>query len=319
MIPNGGTTRRDRERNSMTLETNTGLLAGLSEELANVVAKVGASVVRVDDGTRLTATGLIWAEDGVIVTTSHGVERDEDVTIELHNGTRLAASVVGRDNDTDIAVLRVQATGLTAVTLAEDNAVRVGHLAIALGSPGRSGLQATLGIISARLESQSGGNSEHILHTDAAFYPGFSGGALVNVAGQVVGLNNLMFGRGKSVALGIPIVRNVVAGLLKHGKMQRGYLGVRTQAVSLPAHLVQSLGIGQESGLLVVQVETGSPAEAGGLLLGDTLLHVNGQSVSDVDTLRNSLRVNQAGEQVALNVLRGGVLQTLNVTLGVEG
>ena len=303
----------------MALETTAGLLAGLSEELANVVAKAGASIVRIDDGTRLTATGLIWAEDGVIVTTSHGVERDEDLFIELHNGTRLAAAVVGRDNDTDIAVLRVQATGLTAVTLAEDNSVRIGHLAIALGSPGRSGLQATLGILSARLESQSGGNSEYILHTDAAFYPGFSGGALVNVAGQVVGLNNLMFGRGKGVALGIPIVRNVVAGLLKHGKMQRGYLGVRTQAAGLPAHLVQSLHLAQETGLLIVQVEAGSPAESGGLLLGDTLLHVNGQSVTDVDTLRNSLRVNQAGEQVALNVLRGGVLQTLHVTLGVEG
>ena len=301
----------------MTLET-TGLLAGLSAELAGIVEKVGAAVVRVDDGTRLTATGIIWAAEGIIVTTSHGVERDEDVTIELHDGTRLAAVLIGRDPDTDIAALRVETAGLPALEIAADDDAKAGQIVLALGRPGNSGLHATLGIISARLESQSEGGAETVLHTDAGFYPGFSGGPLVNVAGQMVGLNNLMFGRGKGVSLSSMIVRRVVEGLLTHGKMPRGYLGVRTQAAVLPAHLVESLKLSQDRGLLIAQVEPKSPAEQAGLLLGDTLLGIGGQEISDVDALRSHLRQHHAGQEIALNLLRGGALLTLNVTLGTE-
>ena len=301
----------------MTNETNS-LLAGLSAELANITERVGASVVRVDDGTRLTATGIIWSADGIIVTTSHGVERDEDVVVELANGTRLAATLIGRDPDTDIAALRVAATGLPAVEIAADDAAKIGQFVLALGRPGTSGLHATFGIISARIDSQSEGGPETVLHTDAGFYPGFSGGPLVSATGQVVGLNNLMFGRGKGVSLGVSIVRHVVAGLLTHGKMPRGYLGVRTQAAGLPAHLIESLKLTQETGLLIAQVEPNSPAEQGGLLLGDTLLGVGGQAVSDVDSLRAQLRQHHAGQEIALNLLRGGALLTLNVTLGNE-
>ena len=301
----------------MTMET-TGLLAGLSAELAGIVEKVGTSVARVDDGTRLTATGVVWTADGLIVTTSHGVERDEDVTIELHDGTRLAATLIGRDPDTDIAALRVQATGLPAIEIAADDAAQAGQIVLALGRPGNTGLHATFGIISARLESQSEGVPETVLHTDAGFYPGFSGGPLVNVAGRMVGLNNLMFGRGRGVSLGAAVVRHVVEGLLAHGKMPRGYLGVRTQAAALPAHLIESLKLSQDGGLLIVQVEPKSPAEQGGLLLGDTLLGVGGRETSDVDNLRYQLRQHHAGQEIALNLLRGGALLTLNITLGNE-
>src|SRR5262249_35186957 len=159
--------------------------------------------------------------------------------------------------------------------------VKVGQLALALARPGRSGLQATLGIISARLESQSHGEEEYILHTDAVLYPGFSGGPLVNVNGQVVGILNLMFGRGKGVALGTPITNHILKALLAHGRVQRGYLGVRTQQVLLPEGLRQSLDLSQENGLLLVQVDTGSPAERSGLLLGDVLLAFNSVDVSD--------------------------------------
>src|SRR3954451_21531499 len=133
----------------MAQKASTGLLASLSSELAGVVERVGPSVVRVEDGSRLTATGLIWSSDGVIVTTSHGVERDEGLAIETGDGQRHAATLVGRDPDTDLAVLRVSATGLPAVEGAPIDEVQVGHLVLALGRPGSSGLQATVGIISA--------------------------------------------------------------------------------------------------------------------------------------------------------------------------
>ena len=301
----------------MTQEHNNAL-HNLSHELANVVERVAPSVVRVDDGSRLTATGLIWSADGLIVATSHGVERDEDLFVEQGNGTRLPATLVGRDPDTDVALLRVQATGLPAIQRADPNEARVGHLTLALARPGEGGLQATLGILSARLESQNRGQDEHILHTDALLYPGFSGGALVSMNGSVVGMTNLLFGRGKGVALGMPIVTNVTEALLKNGRVQRGYLGISTQQVAIPDALQKGLKLDQERGLLIVQVEVGSGAEQGGLFIGDIVLKLNGQTVPDVDSLRQHLRGQQAGNTLDLQILRGGELRDLQVTLGAQ-
>ncbi len=296
-----------------------GLLFSLSSEIASVVERVAPSVSRVDDGSRLTATGLVWREDGIILTTSHGVERDEDLAVELADGARLPATLAGRDPDTDLAVLRVQATGLPAVERADFGDAQVGHLVLALGRPGSAGLQATLGIVSARQESQTGDTPEYILHTDAVLYPGFSGGPLVDMRGRVAGVLNRGFGHGSGIALGTPLASRVADALLTRGTVSRGYLGVRTQLVALPAALRDSLGLThQERGLLVVGVEAGSPAERGGLGLGDLLLSVNGRPVDDVDGLRGHLRARAAGETVALGIVRGGVRQDRNVTLGAE-
>ncbi len=304
----------------MTFEntsSNTSTLAALSEELAGVVARVGPSVVRVDDGSRLTATGILWSEDGVVLTTSHGVERDDDLAV-VAGGTRLPATLVGRDPETDLAVLRVPAGGLTPVTQADPEAVQVGQLVLALGRPGESGLSATLGIISARQDAQDGGRPEYILHTDATLYPGFSGGPLVNVSGEVVGLTNLGYGRGLGFALGLPILNHVADALLAGGGVRRGYLGVSTQSVPLPPRLQTSLGLTQERGLLVVQVESGGPADAAGLALGDILLGLGGTALDDVDDLRRHLRGLAAGQVVTLNLARGGAAHDLAVTLGAR-
>ena len=303
--------------NTLTQE-NAGTLAALSAELAGVVARVGPSVVRVDDGSRLTATGIVWAADGVVLTTSHGVERDEDLAVVLADGTRLAATVAGRDPETDLAVLRVTGSGLTPVIQANPDAVQVGQIVLALGRPGESGLQATLGIISAKQEAQDGGRPEYILHTDATLYPGFSGGPLVNVQGQVVGLTNLGFGRGLGMALGLPILTHVADALLAGGTVQRGYLGVSTQSAPLPQSLRTTLGLTQERGLLVVQVESGGPADHAGLQLGDTVLGLNGAALDDVDDLRGHLRGLAAGQAVTLNLARGGAAHDLTVMLGAR-
>lgn len=300
-------------------ESSSSVLQSLSSELAGVVERVGPSVVRVDDGSRLTATGILWSEDGLVVSTSHGVERDENLAVELADGSRHSASMVGRDPDTDIAVLRVQATGLPAAQPAPAEEVKVGHLVLALGRPGASGLQATIGIISARLDTERAGTLGYILHTDAVLYPGFSGGALVDVSGRLVGMTNLMYGRGNSVAIGVPVVRQVAEAILAHGGIPRGYLGVRTQLIALPEGLRQAQGLAQEHALLIVQVENGSPAEKGGLLLGDALVRINGNEIHDVDQLRRALRGVQAGQAVPIQVIRGGALQELSVPVGVAG
>lgn len=293
-------------------------LAGFSSELASIVERASVSVVRVEDGSRLTATGVVWSEDGVIVTTSHGVERDEELSIQLADGTFLPVTLVGRDPDTDLAVLKAQSTGLTAIAAADESDVRVGSLVLALARPGRAGLHATLGIISSKTETQNGGREEYILHTDADLYPGFSGGPLVNMQGQLVGLTNLMFGRGKGIALGAPILSHITEALLATGRVQRGYLGIRTQQVTLPDGLRQSHNIEQSRALLIAQVEPASPAAEAGLMLGDTLLAVQDAAITDVDALRRQLRLNRPGTEVKLRVLRGGQPEEIVVTLGVE-
>lgn len=289
----------------------------LSEELAAVVEKVAPSVVRVDDGAMLTASGILWSADGIVVATSHGVEADENISVILQDGAVHAATLIGRDTDTDIAVLRIEgASGLPALARQEDAAkVKAGMLAVALGNPGNAGLLATLGLVARKFETETDGQPEYILNTDAVLYPGFSGGPLVDVSGRMIGLLNRMYGHGLGVALGTPLVARVVETLLTHGKIPRGYLGVRTQLVSLPDNLRAGVGIAQEKGLLVAAVEPGSPADAAGILLGDTLLKVGGEAVEDVSDLRRHLR---AGQQVILSVLRGGSLTERTATVGAE-
>jgi S1-C subfamily serine protease len=300
----------------MSKQASTSVLMNLSMELAGVVEQVGPSVVRVDDGSRLTATGLIWSSDGLIVTTSHGVERDDNVVVELGDGTRHNATVAGRDPDTDLAALRVSAAGLAAVQPADQGEVQVGHLALALGRPGDAGLQATIGIISTRHDTERDGVLGYIVHTDAVLYPGFSGGALVNVGGRVIGLTNLMFGRGKGVAVGAPVVEQITQTLLAHGTVSRGYLGIRTQVVRLPEGQRQTLSLTQQYGLLLLQVESGSPAEQGGMLLGDTILAIDGRATEDPELLRRHLRSLRPGQPVTLQIVRGGARLDLTLAAG---
>lgn len=297
----------------MKKDSDQGILAGLSAELATITANAGTSVVRVDDGSRLTASGIIWSADGLILTTSHGVEQDDNVAVELADNSRHGAAVVGRDPESDIALLRVAATDLPAVERAPEDSVQTGQLALALTRPGSANLSATLGLVTARIDAQTAGRPEYLVHTDAVLYPGSSGGALVDMQGRLIGMIDLAFGRGRGVALGVPILKGVAETLLAHGRIPRGYLGVRTQLVPLPAQLKTSASQGQEYGLLVVQVEPGSPAERAGLLLGDTLLAANGSALGDVDELRRHLH---AGQTVKLTLARGGTGQDIAVTVG---
>ena len=296
--------------------STTNNLNALSNDLGHAVARISPSLVRLDDGSRFTATGTVWTADGIIVTTSHGVERDEDLAIVTADGERHSATLIGRDNETDIAALRVSGVELSPATRRDESTLRVGHIALAVGRPGSGGIQATFGIISAVLEAQSDGRPEHILHTDAVVYPGFSGGLLIDTHGHAVGLLNRSLGRGQGVALGLSLVQNVVDDLILRGTVKRGYLGVSTQAVTLPAAAVALTGRDQLSGLLAVEVAAGSAAETAGLLLGDTIIALDGEPVASVDDLRGALRHLGAGHSVALQIVRAGKLAEINAVLG---
>lgn len=291
-------------------------LQSLSQDLANATESAGRSVVRVDDGTRFTATGVVW-ENGVVVTTSHGTERDEDLAIVTGDGTRIPATLVGRDPDTDIAVLRFEAD-LQPIERANAKEVRPGQIALAVARPGDSGLQVTFGIVGSLVSTVAGGGEGFLAQTDAVFYPGFSGGALVDAQGRFVGLTNLRYGRGRNYAVGVAVVVETVATLLAHGHVPRGYLGVRTQPAAVSESIRQRLSLSQEVALLVVHLETNSPAERDGILIGDAILAVAGQPTTEGDEIRRALRGYAPNREVPVQLLRGGALVEVKVTLGAR-
>jgi S1-C subfamily serine protease len=285
------------------------VIQNMSNELAGVVETAGSAVVRVEGRRRLSASGIVWAEDGVIVTAHHVLERDDGLSLGFGGEEKVTAELVGRDPGTDLAVLRSDQKGMKPGDGIDADSVRVGHLVLALGRPGRT-VQATLGIVSAlgtSWRTAAGGMVDRYLQTDVVMYPGFSGGPLVNVEGKVLGLNTSAL-RGVSLAIPTSTVRRVVDAILTHGKVRRGYLGVGVQPVRLPQALAKELG--QETGLILVSVEPGSPADKGGLMLGDTLLSVDGAPVRQLDELLDLLSHEFVDREVVLRILRaGGVLE----------
>ena len=294
--------------------TNT--LTDLSAALAQTVADAGAGVVRVEGRRRIPATGIVWSADGTIVTAHHVVSRDEGIQIGLPDGSTVAAMLIGRDPSTDLAVLKAEASDLTPLIEANKQEVAVGHFALALGRPGKT-VQATLGIISAFGDSwrtRHGGHIDHYLQTDVVMYPGFSGGPLVNASGHLVGLNTSHLAQGVSLAIPTSTLARVADSLLAHGRIKRGYLGVSTQRARLPKALHNELG--QKSGLLIVSVEADSPADKGGLTMGDTILAVADTAVQHHDHLLAQLTSDRVGQATPIKILRGGQVQTLDVTIG---
>ena len=292
------------------------VLQSLSSALAGLVEQAGPQVVRVEGRSRLPASGVVWSADGVIVTANHGVERDDNLRVGLADGSSVAAALVGRDPATDLAVLKVEQGGLAPATWAPASDLRVGNLILALGRPGQT-VQATLGVVSAlggAWRAGSGGEFDSYLQTDVVMYPGFSGGPLVGADGRLGGINSSALARGVSVTVPSATVQRVVATILAHGRMPRGYLGVGIQPVRLDEALQQQLG--QQTGLMLLSVESGGPAAQGGLLQGDVLVRVDGAAVRQLDDLQGLLTGERVGKAVAVRVVRAGQVHEQQVVVG---
>ncbi len=292
------------------------VLSDFSQNLATVVENAGAGIVRVEARPRLPASGIVWSADGVIVTAHHIVEEEDNIGIGLPDGRTATAKLVGRDPTTDLAVLRSDATGLTPRGWADVNTLKVGHIVLALGRPGQK-VMATLGIISALGDSwrtPAGGRLERYLQTDVVMYPGFSGGPLVDANGQFIGLNTSSLLRGVSLTVPAATMQQVVQTLLTKGKVSRGYLGIGAQPARLPTNIAQQLN--QETGLLLVSVEPGGPADKAGLFLGDVVTGIAGQPVRHLDDLLGALTSDRVGTSVPVRIVRGGAVRDVNVTVG---
>ena len=291
-------------------------LKEFSDTLAAAVDAAGAGVVRVEGRRPIPASGIVWSAEGVIVTAHHVVRSEEGIVVGLPDGRDVPAQFVGRDPGTDIAVLRMEERGEKVPEWKDPQEIKVGQLALALGRPGK-GIQASLGIVAAfggEWQTFAGGKVEHYLQPDIVMYPGFSGGPLIGADGEVLGILTSALMRGISVAIPALTVRRVVESLLTHGRVRRGFLGVAAQVVNLPRTFAEK--VSGETGLLVVAVESGSPAEEAGMLLGDTIVEVDGQPMRRTEDLLAVLSKDVAGKKMVVNLVRGGEWKSLSVKAG---
>jgi S1-C subfamily serine protease len=291
-------------------------LLSLSQSLASLVERIAPSLVRVEARRRRGATGIVWSSEGHILTTSHSVEQEGQIQVNLPEGRAVPAELVGRDPSTDLALLKAEATGLAPLAPASLDGVKVGHLVIALGHPGRT-TRATLGIVSAlgdEWRTHAGGRIHRYLETDADLPPGFSGGPLVDAQGRFLGLLTAAFSRTAAVAIPGETLTRVVSTLKEHGGVRRGYLGVGAYPVRLPKHLWGTAG--SESGLIFLSVDPDGPAHQAGLLQGDVLVSLGGRSLEGVEDLLGYLADEKVGTTVPARVLRAGEVREVSLTIG---
>ncbi len=298
-------------------------LSQFSDQLASVVERAARSIVTVAARPRQAATGILWraGAETIILTADHVIEREEDITVTLPDKREVKAQLIGRDPSTDLAALRLSGVDLgTEIVPAETSeGLRVGHLVLAIGRPSADGPRVSFGAVSAidgPRRSWQGNEIEGIIYADVTLYPGFSGGPLVDLSGRLVGLNSSQLTRHNSSALPVVTLLRVANALLTHGRVRRGYLGVGTQQVPLPAALAQKAGIAQQTALLIVAVEPDSPAEKAGLLIGDLLVSLGGQPTTDGATLRAQLGADRLGQALPARIFRGGEPRDLNITIG---
>jgi serine protease DegQ len=298
---------------------HTDTLAALSEGMADAVENIAATVVKVNGRRRRSGSGVVFAQNKVL-TASHVLEREEDLSVETADGRTLTARFAGRDHSTDLAVLDVEGLDVEPATPAESEA-RVGQISLAVGSRSRGeGPRATLGVVSAvggPVRTRRGPRLERYIQTDATPYPGFSGGPLIDVRGNVLGILVSGWGRGAAFAIPADIAWRNAVTLSERGSVKRGYLGILSQPVRLPDG--QNLGLTQRGGLLVVGVEDGSPAGRGGLIVGDILATLDGQPVEDTDDLLVLLAGDRVGSSVPVKLVRGGELAEVEITVGERG
>ena len=291
-------------------------LVELSDNLASAVAQAGMAVGGVEARRRLPATGFVWSGDGVIVTAHHVIEQEEGISVRLPDGEASEADLVGRDPSTDLAVLRVRGVSLPAPAWAPADSVRVGHLVLALGRPGKT-VMATLGMVSALGEAwrtPTGGQVDRFIRPDLTMYPGFSGGPLVASNGTIIGMNTTGLVRDAASTIPQSTIDRVVNEILAHGKVRRGHLGVGVQPARLSQAVAQRLG--QDVGLLLTSIESDSPAERAGLLVGDILVALDGEAVRYPDELLALLSGDRVGTEATARIVRAGSVQDISVTIG---
>lgn len=262
---------------------------------------------------------IVNAAQGYILTNNHVIRDAEDITVALQDGRKFKATMVGSDPGTDLAVIRIEADRLAALAVADSDRLEVGDFVVAVGEPFGFGQTVTSGIVSALRRSGLGNTYQSFIQTDASINPGNSGGALVNLAGELVGINSMIYSpSGASAGIGFAIPSNlamdVMDQLVRHGRVQRGSFGLETQDVS--PSLAQALGLPDTEGAVVTRVLDGSAAERAGIREGDVVVAVNAARIADADALNNTEGLLPVGKDVRVSLLRQG--KPLEVTTRLQ-
>ena len=290
------------------------LLDSYSQTVAAVVNRVASSVVniRVETAERGAGggSGFIIARDGFILTNSHVVRGARELEVTLHDGRVYPAELIGTDPETDLGVVRIDAPNIQHARLADSSAIRVGQIAIAVGSPYGFQQTVTAGIVSAlgrSMRSESGRLMDEIIQTDAALNPGNSGGPLLNSAGEVIGVNTAVIlpAQGICFAIASNTAHFVAGWLIKDGRIRRSSIGIGGQNVPLHPRVVRFHKLEADRGVLVLEVESSSPAALAGVKEGDTIVGFKGQAIATIDDLQKQLVAAEIGVPSPLMFLRG--------------
>jgi S1-C subfamily serine protease len=313
------------ERPAFTDDRN--LLDAYSRAVVEVVETIGPSVVSINVGWRIreegmqqggAGSGVIFAPDGYILTNSHVVHNATKLSVVLNNGAVYEAELVGDDPSTDLAVIRVNASGLPFATIGDSDALRVGQLAIAIGNP--LGFQSTVstGVVSAtgrHLRSQQGRLIDNIVQHTAPLNPGNSGGPLVDSRGHIIGINVAIIHMAQGLSFAIPAntARWVVSQILRHGRVKRGYLGIAGRQAPLDKRIARFYGLSNATAVHIEHIEKSSPAERAGLREYDLIVSAEGQAINSVDDLHQFLSQRPLGKPFELKLVRGAELLRIGI------
>lgn len=298
------------------------LLDAYSRAVTTAVGRVSPAVIKIDvrDGQARggSGSGFVFTPDGLVLTNSHVVHRADRIRLTFVDGATAAATRIGDDPDTDIAVLRTDHLLTPPATLGNSKELKVGQLAIAVGNPFGFQFSVTAGVVSAlgrSMRASSGRMMEEIIQTDAALNPGNSGGPLVDSVGRVIGVNTatILGTQGLCFAVGIDTAKYVASQILQHGQVRRSWIGIAAQNVPLPRRLVYEYKLPVSSGVMVTHLEPQSPAETAELREGDIIVSFAGERVSGIDELQRLLTADRIGTRVPVVVLRGIYVVDLTV------
>lgn len=310
--------------------------AKLSDAFVGVAEKVSPSVVQLDvtardesdQVTRLfgrnqdspiargMGSGVVYSADGAILTNNHVIDHALTINVRLRDGRLLPAKLLGRDPATDLAVVKVDATGLTPAKMGDSDAARVGEWVVAIGSPFGLGYTVTTGVLSAKGRGGLGMNQiEDYLQTDASINPGNSGGPLCDLEGRVLGINTMIVGKGTGIGFAVPtnLAKRVADQIIKSGRVQRAWIGVGIQ--DLTPELATSLKVDPRAGVLVNSVNDGGPAQKSNVKPGDIISSVGGKKVADGRELVREVILHDVGQTIALEIIRDGKRYQTNTVL----
>lgn len=288
----------------------------LSKEISQAVEQAGKSIVAVDGRSGHTSSGIVWRADSIL-TAAHSIRHDTNIQVIVGPGKSLSAKLSGKDRGTDLAVLKLDEKVELEPAQLGTGTLSVGELTVAVARTRRGNIVASSGIISGLMGEWQIARTriDQFIRPDLMLYPGFSGGALVGPGGNIIGLNTSGLIRGKSITIPSSTLTRVAEEIAAKGHLARPYIGLVMQPVEIPGSLHKNAGVDANTGLLVMHVEPGGPADKAGALLGDILIDVDGRSFEDLEGVHEELRRKGAGKEIQAKVIRGG--QSIQMTIRI--